>query len=141
MSLFHGWRVEDASSRAQWTPNGILSGSDDLVEFQANTRQEKETLREAMLAHLDWGNRVDTPFISVYKSNYRAVKEANRRLDAGKANVVIHEIVIDESCRGRVQFRYVPKLMCAFDEGFTGAKYEFVFLHRIPPECVRTIRN
>jgi len=141
MPLFQGWRVEDASSRARLTDEGIVSGSDDEVNFRSKKAQEVEDLRQAMLAHLDWQNTTDTPFISVYKDMNRAKIEATRRLIAGKRNVVIHEILVGDSWYGNIQFRSVPKLMNTLGERIPQyaahmAEYE-VFLHCIPRECVR----
>lgn len=141
MPLFQGWRVEDASSRAKLKDQGIVSGSSDEVNFWLNNAKEVEDLREAMLAHLDWHNTRDTPFISVYKDMDRAEMEATRRMNAGKRNVVIHEILVDDGWRGRVQFRSVPKLMNTLGERIPEraahmAEYEVVFLHCIPWECV-----
>lgn len=142
---FIGWRVEDATSRARKEPGGIYSGSNNRLTFTPRSAREGRCLREHMSNHLNWSNHKDTPLISVYGSWYPADREARRRVRAGMKRVVIHEIRITSPHRGWVKFRYVPKLMAALDEeipsrAFHNAKHEFVFLHRIPRQCInRTI--
>lgn len=139
--IYHGFRVEDAESRAHLTPDGIRSGSNTKVNFGCRTFWEKRRLLELVQNHLDWGSRPDTPFISVYGDWDRAYREAERRVRAGKIDVVIHEIFIDYDSEGEVQFRHVPKLMQKLGAEIPGkaahnAEFEFIFLHRIPRKFI-----
>lgn len=111
------------------------------MNFWLNTAEEVEGLRKAMLAYLDWHNSRYTAFISIYKDMDRAMMEDIRRMNAGKRDVVIHEIHVGESWRSRVQFRSVPKLMNTLGAKIPQraahmAEYEVVFLHCSPEECV-----
>lgn len=140
-ALFHGFRVEDATSRAQWTSDGIISGSDTSVTFSGRTSEEKQELRMAVENHLNWYSSTDTPFISVYGDRNRAFQEARRRVNNGAEDVVVYEINVPFSLKGHVQFRLVPKLMRELsapipEMAVRNAEFEFIFLHHIPPECI-----
>ncbi|KAL2192691.1 hypothetical protein P885DRAFT_47104 [Corynascus similis CBS 632.67] len=143
--IFHGFRVEDAESRAHLTLDGIVSGSDTAVNFEYDTFWEERRLLELVQDHLDWGSRTDTPFISVYGDWGRAYREAERRVRAGKIDVVIHEILINHGSEGEVQFRLVPKLMSTLgaeipDKAAHNAELEFICLHFIPRKfIIRTV--
>lgn len=139
------WRIQDEDSRATFDSEGnIVSGSDDDVTFDCKGWDEWQDLGDAMERHLDWSNREDTPFISVYGDMaYRdgwAELEARRRVHAGKKKVTLIKIVLEDGMD--VQFRRVGPLM---EEKLRRrippqaehmAEYEFVFLHCIPAEAI-----
>ena len=144
--VFIGWRVEDKSSRARYRRgSGIHAGDSNItVTFNTYNIHNARKLRMWTPRHLDWRNEYDTPLISFYADFDRAMNEANRRVRANKANVVIHEIQIprqNRSRHGRVEFRRVRKLMKELggripDKAYHNTEHEFVFLKEIPDEYI-----
>ncbi|KAI0436702.1 hypothetical protein F4803DRAFT_208028 [Xylaria telfairii] len=138
---FQGWRIEDDDSHVKYWPGyGIRASSEESVRMNPRNRFETEALYEKVQQHIDWYNKVPTPFISVYNDEGRAAQEANRRVRTGKRNVVAYEIVVHRS--DNVIFRNMVKLFNkVLDEEipeFVGnnAENEFIFLHWIPEDCV-----
>jgi hypothetical protein len=145
MHGIHCWRVEDDSSIACYNDkNGIFAGDGVPVSFSAKSKKERQQLAFWLSLHLDRGNRVKTPFISVYNNRRRAEQEADRRVAAGKSNVVIYEILVpdsDSSCCLVVEFRKVRKLRTVRGVQISlyvyhNSENEFVFLHHIPEEYI-----
>ncbi|KAI3341950.1 hypothetical protein F4824DRAFT_269713 [Ustulina deusta] len=141
---FEGWRVVDDKSFVKYQPGrGFYARSDESIEMNLPThptQKEKERLYETVHQHLNWYNKVATPYISAYSDEERAVQEADRRVSARKRNVVIYKIIVYAG-RG-VTFRSMRKL---FDKVFekdvpdfvgNNAEYEFIFLHCIPEDCI-----
>jgi hypothetical protein len=135
------WRVEDDSSIACYRHRrGIYAGRGVPITFEAKSEDERQELAYWLDLHLDWSNKIRTPFISVYNNRRRAEQEADRRADAGKSNVVIYEINVpdwDRSPRVPVEFRKVRKLSTALGveippQAYRNSENEFVFLHHIP---------
>jgi hypothetical protein len=145
MDGIHCWRVEDDSSIARYRHRkGIWAGDGIPVSISAASKKERKQLALWLSLHLDCGNRIKTPFISVYNNRRRAEQEAYRRVAAGKSNVVIYEILVpdwDTSCCLVIEFRKVKKLRTLLGVEISvyvyhGSENEFVFLHHIPEEHI-----
>jgi hypothetical protein len=145
MGGIHCWRVEDDSSIACYSHrNGIWAGDIVPVSFSGKSENERQQLAFWLSLHLVWGNRIRTPFISVYNNRGRAEQEAARRVDARKSNVVIYKIRVpdwDNSRRVPVEFRKVRKLTSALGveipaQAYHNSEIEFVFLHHIPEKYI-----
>lgn len=144
------WRVLDDDSRANWDDDGnvVAGGTDDKITFTWKTVRQRNHLKTEMYGQLDWKHPIDTPFISVYGSKgFRwALREARRRVDAGRTNVALVKIIIPHRPVSDVQYRWVPKLMKALGgrvplKAKHNATYEFVFLRRIPAEFIKWVKH
>lgn len=130
------WRVQDEDSHGQYSPkSGFPAADDGQMDFKNH-----EDVHDALSLHLDWGNRYNTPFISVYCDEETAFQQAYSRAARGKQNVIVWTIDTKQS-RQRVEYRNVLKLADRRHVQIPGkaehnAKFEWVFLHQIPPECV-----
>jgi len=84
------YRVEDEDSSACYIDGrGIFAGDRDTpVDFRGNGAALKRQVRR----HLDWDNRYPTPFIPTYCKKWVALREAERRVTAGKKKVKIYTI-------------------------------------------------
>lgn len=138
--FFHGWRVEDNDSKAQFkkSKGGIVASSKRSVPMNAGCRK-------IIRGHLNWHSRNLSPCISATVDREWAFNEARRRKRQGKTNVVVHEICISKSrLRGyerrgnRIVYRHVFKWLdlartklpgCA---DFACTEQEYLFLHSIP---------
>lgn len=132
------YRVEDADSGARFVKKvGILAAdTDTVVDFEG----EQAALPDQVKRHLDWGNRIPTPFISTYSSEFTARNEAERRLRRGKVDVTIYKIDT-RSTHKRVEYRDVRRLadklrVTIQDEAWHNSKYEWIFLHCVPDDAV-----
>jgi len=87
-------RVEDEDLRARYfgEEGPFAEDTDTRVVFN---RCNRRLLREVE-KHLDWGNRVRTPFISMYSNKSVAPREAKRRVREGK-KYKVYEINMRES--------------------------------------------
>jgi hypothetical protein len=132
------WRVEDDTSIAcHRHRRGIYAGRGVPITCDARSEDERQELAYWLDLHLDWSNRIRTPFISVYKNWKSAKKEADRRADAGKSNVVVYEIFVPDRPPVPVDFRQVRKLSTTLGvdippQAEHNSEHEFVFLNHIP---------
>ena len=133
------FRVEDDESRARYYGRAGLFAED------RNTRVDFDSWDEELLseveAHLDWGNRVPTPFISMYCDEDVAHREAERRVRAGKNNVRVYEI--DMRGHKHREWRNVRRLAKRLDldipkRALNNSKYEYIFLHHVPHSAVES---
>ena len=90
--------------------------------------------------HLDWGNRVPTPFISMYCDGSVAFREANRRVREGKKDMRVYKVNIRESDERR-EYRNVRLLAKGLnfdipERAWNNSEYEYIFLHHVPDSAV-----
>lgn len=90
--------------------------------------------------HLDWGNRVPTPFISMYCDEGVAQREAERRIGEGKKDVRVYKINMRRSDERR-EYRNIRLLAERLDfdipeRAWNNSKYEYIFLHHVPDSAV-----
>ena len=90
--------------------------------------------------HLDWGNRVPTPFISMYCDKGVAHREAKRRVREGKKDVRVYTINMRRSDEYR-EYRNIRLLAERLDFGiperaWNDSEYEYIFLHHVPNSAV-----
>ena len=137
------FRVEDKESRARYCgKNGLLAeDTDTWVDFNS----WDEDLLSEVEAHLDWGNRVPTPFISMYCHKGVAFREAERRVRAGKKNVRVYKINTrkrDEDMEWRELRRLADNLDFDIpDCALNNSEYEYIFLHHVPDSAVEGWTN
>jgi hypothetical protein len=132
------FRVEDKDSRARYFGEGGLfaEDTDTRIDFKSNN---KSLLREVE-RHLDWGNRVPTPFISMYCDEDVALREANRRVEEGKEDVRVYEINMRRSAERR-EYRNIRRLAERLEldipeRAWNNSEYEYIFLHHVPDIAV-----
>ena len=135
------WRVQDEHSQSRYDERwGMLAGDPhSSIDFNPRGWEEEDVFINELENHLDWGNREPTVFISVYTDEDRAYEEAERRMERGRQQVVVHEIVPlrDHS----MEYRSVRGLAEWWgveipEEAYRNSEYEYVFLHQIVPEAV-----
>lgn len=140
------FRVTDGSSADPYRPRygfaaGITRSRINLVPGP-NAWTEKRRLIDAIIRHLDWNNRDRTHFVSVDLDYETAVWEARRRMRAGMQDVILWEIrVPEDDNEGWRMWKTVNRLKRELgfwieDKAFHRAKYEALFLHRIPQRYV-----
>ena len=113
------YRVEDEDSDARYYPNaGIFAGA-RVIDINLNPYKDP-SLHEEVERHLDWRNRISSPFISVYSDQEVACKEAERRVKDGKMNVrlrVIDTMQFDQnSCLEYRRLRRLAKKLGLYIE-------------------------
>jgi hypothetical protein len=90
------YRVQDSSSRASWTETGFKA---EDTHTDVNFDYLSVWLFNVLGEHLDWASPTPSPLISVYSDKRTAMREAQRRVEAGKQEVVICVIDIRERNR------------------------------------------
>ncbi len=132
------FRVEDEDSRARY------SGEEGLVAEDTDTGVDFGGWDWRLLGqverHLDWGNRVPTPFISMYCDEGVAHREAQRRVREGKEDVRVYKVNMRESDVRR-EYRNVRLLAEKLDfdipeRAWHNSEYEYIFLHHVPDSAV-----
>lgn len=97
-------------------------------------------LREAVENHLNWQNRVATPFISLYRSKWAAMHEAHRRIEEGKESVRVYTIDMRRIGKYRKCYHIQPlaKKLDVYIPNYRweNSKYEYILLHRVPAKAV-----
>lgn len=132
------FRVEDDESRARYYGRAGIFAEDRKT--QVNFRSRDRRLLRQVERHLDWGNRVRTPFISMYCHKGVAFREANRRVNRGQTNVRVYKINTrkrDEDMEWR-ELRHLADNL-GFDIpdcAWNNSKYEYIFLHHVPNSAV-----
>jgi hypothetical protein len=133
------YRVHDSSSRASWTKTGFKAeDTHTYVDFDYLSDWLSDVLDE----HLDWASSTPSSLISAYSDERTAMREARRRVEAGKWDVVIAVIDIREWERNRpVTFRKVRDLAEELGleiphKAWNNSKYEYVFWHEIPDSMI-----
>lgn len=131
------FRVEDEDSRARYSDEeGLFAeDTDTRVDFKSWDRR----LLGQVERHLDWGNRVPTPFISMYCNEDVAFREAQRRVGKGK-DVRVYKINMRESDERR-EYRKIRLLAERLDfaipeHAWNNSEYEYIFLHHVPDSAV-----
>ena len=135
-NCFHGWRVEDSDSQASYQgERGICAASDHWIPMYPRRNEKKmEWLEDEVLRHLDWRNEEPSPFISVSTSEEWAFKEARRRKEQEKKDVVVYEIRAEE---GRnTHWKSVDDLLKMAGSDNTRTRTEYLFLHCIPKNFI-----
>ena len=132
------FRVEDEDSRARYfDKEGLFAEDTDAwVDFTSWDRR----LLAQVERHLDWGNRVPTPFISMYCDERVALREAERRVGRGKKDVRVYMINMRESDERR-EYRNIRLLAERLDFdipelAWNNSEYECVFLHHVPDSAI-----
>ena len=131
------FRVEDEDSRARYFDGEGLFAEDKntRVDFRSCDRR----LFGQVEKHLDWGNRVPTPFISMYCDEDVAHREARRRVREGK-DVRVYTVNMRESDERR-EYRNIRLLAERLhfvipEHAWNNSEYEYVFLHHVPDSAV-----
>ena len=133
------FRVEDDESRARYYDEEGLFAEDIHTEVDFDNRGRE--LYSQVKRHLDWGNRVPTPFISMYCHKGVALREANRRrANDRKKNVRVYKIDIRESDE-HMEFRKVRNLAERLqlripESAWNNSEYEYIFLRYVPDSAV-----
>ena len=134
------FRVEDDESRARYYGRAGLFAEDTDTWVDFNSWDED--LLSEVEAHLDWGNRVPTPFISMYCNEKVAFREAERRVRAGKKKVRVYEINTrkrDEDMEWRNLRHLADNLGFDIpDCALNNSKYEYIFLRHVPDSTVES---
>lgn len=132
------FRVEDEDSRARYSDEeGLFAEDTDArVDFKSRDRR----LLAQVERHLDWGNRVPTPFISMYCDERVALREAERRVGRGKKDVRVYMINMRKSDERR-EYRNIRLLAERLDFdipelAWNNSEYEYVFLHHVPYSAI-----
>ena len=132
------FRVEDEDSRARYCgEEGLFAESTGTwVDFQIGDWR----LLGQVERHLDWGNRVPTPFISMYCDEGVAFREANRRVREGKKDVRVYEVNMRKSHERR-EYRNIRLLAERLDfdipeRAWNNSEYEYIFLHHVPDSAI-----
>ena len=135
------YRLQDDESHTLYNKDYGFLARDLRTEINFNPRckSEKSVLFRTLDLHLDWGNRIDTPFISVYDDRDTAIEYAMMRLNRGKTGVRIGEIEV--GWHNDVEFRSVPKLAESKEyeidyRALSHSRHECLVLHWIPPWCI-----
>ena len=132
------FRVEDEDSRAQYFGEEGLFAEDRDTEVDFNSWSW--WLRGQVERHLDWRNRVPTPFISMYCHEGVAFREAERRVGDGKMEVRVYKINMRRSDERR-EYRNLRLLAEKLDfdipeRAWNNSKYEYIFLQHVPDSAV-----
>ncbi|KAL8929868.1 MAG: hypothetical protein Q9208_001012 [Pyrenodesmia sp. 3 TL-2023] len=132
------FRVEDEDSRARYfVDDGLFAeDTDTWVDFRS---YDWRLLRQVE-RHLDWANRVPTPFVSMYCVEGVAQREAERRVADGKRDVRVYTIDMRRSDERR-EYRNIRRLAEKLDfdipePAWNNSKYEYIFLHHVPDSAV-----
>ena len=132
------FRVEDEDSRARYFGEAGLLAEDTetWVDFDSwNWRLLIQVKR-----HLKWGNRIPTPFISLYCDEDVAYREARRRVRDRQRNVRVYTINTwrsDEHMEWRNVRILAERLDLDIPEyAWNNSKYEYIFLHHVPDSAV-----
>lgn len=132
------FRVEDEDSHAQYfDEEGLIAeDTDTWVDFKSWDQR----LLGQVERHLDWGNRVPTPFVSMYCDEDVAHREAERRVREGKKDVRVYTINMRKSGERR-EYRNIRLLAerLNFDipeRAWNNSEYEYIFLHYVPDSAV-----
>ena len=132
------FRVEDDESRARYRGRAGIFAEDRKTRVDFNSWDEE--LLSQVERHLEWRNRVPTPFISMYCDEGAAHREANRRIDREKDNVRVYKINMRRSHERR-EYRDLRRLADGLDFdipdcAWNNSKYEYIFLHHVPNSAV-----
>ena len=132
------FRVEDSESRARYYGReGLFAeDTDTWVDFIGCD----ERLFSQVERHLEWRNRVPTPFISMYCDEGVASREAERRVRAGKKYVRVYKIDIRRGGE-HVEWYKLRHLADVLEldipkRALNNSKYEYIFLHHVPGSAV-----
>jgi hypothetical protein len=132
------FRVEDEDSRARY------SGEEGLFTEDTDTWVDFKSWDWRLLGqverHLDWGNRVPTPFISMYCDEGVTQREAKRRVGEGKKDVRVYKINMRRSDERR-EYRNIRLLAERLDfdipeRAWNNSEYEYIFPHYVPDSAV-----
>lgn len=129
------YRVEDEGSRGRYFKGKGMYAEVTDTEFDFSNCDIRLILR-----HLDWKNRIPTPFLSVYCDEEMAIREAERRVREGKKEVRVYKIDMWES-DDRVEYRDLRRLakkqgIYIPDFAWSNSEYEYLCLHHIPDSAV-----
>ena len=132
------YRVEDEDSRARYFGKKGLLAEDKKTWVDFDSWDWR--LFSQVERHLEWSNRVPTPFISMYSDEGVAYREARRRVRDGKMDVKVYTINMRRS-RERRQWRNVRILAERLDldipeYAWNNSKYEYIFLRHVPDSAV-----
>ena len=132
------FQVEDEDSRAQYFSEEGLFAEDRDTEVDFNSWSW--WLRGQVKRHLDWRNRVPTPFISMYYHEGMAFREAERRVGDRKMEVRVYKINMRRSNKRR-EYRNLRLLAEKLDfdipeRAWNNSKYEYIFLQHVPDSAV-----
>lgn len=134
------YRVEDDESSARYIDGkGILAADRNS---RVNFNRKGAFLRNHLARHLDWENRLPTPFASAYCNKRVAWTEAKRRVNAGKRNVTVYKMDMHARRKGeRIEYRDIQLLAERLEydiphKALHNSEYEYVFLHRIPQSVI-----
>ncbi|CAK46328.1 hypothetical protein CBS115989_10923 [Aspergillus niger] len=135
------YRVTDKDSVAAFEPGqGFIAGNtSSRVTLDPLIQDDAIELVEYIQRHLNWKNRYPTPFISAYLDFDTAKTEALRRVNDGKKSVVLWKICLDEDDDLEWATIYDLKRELGFwiqDNAFHNAKYEALFVRKIPRDYV-----
>ena len=138
MAPYIFFRVEDEDSRARYVDEEGLFAEDTETWVDFNS-WDRSLIRQVE-RHLDWGNRVPTPFISMYCHKGVAFREAERRVGDGKMEVGVYKINMRRSDERR-EYRNLRLLAERLDIdipecAWNNSKYEYIFLHDVPDSAV-----
>ena len=132
------FRVEDEDSRARYF------GEEGLFAEDTDTWVDFKSWDEGLLGEverrLDCGNRVPTPFISMYCHEGVALREAEPRVGDGKMVVRVYKINMRRSDERR-EYRNLRLLAEKLDFdipecAWNNSKYEYIFLQHVPDSAV-----
>ena len=133
------YRVFDDDSASQYHFNDGFRASDQ--NWDCNDWKNSEKMAEAIRRHLDWSNRIGTPFISTSASLEATRRETNRRYNQGKQNIRVAEINGWRLASENVRMEKVEALVNL--HRVTGAQFvtttEYLCLGHIPHSSVRKI--
>jgi hypothetical protein len=131
------YRVYDYRSVSQYDrDDGFLAGAPDRPFYRS-----KYWARKVLNQHMDWANRIKTPFISTTKSFPKTVHYARQREGMGHGGVRIAKI---DSHRlpGDVKVYHMQSLVVqthAYVEPPGWNKWEYLILGQIPADAVMEI--
>ncbi|OOF97586.1 hypothetical protein ASPCADRAFT_206391 [Aspergillus carbonarius ITEM 5010] len=148
------WRVESDRSRAQYVKGkGILAESGRSVPYNPRGWKETRQLGRGLMAHLDWSNRVPTPFVSVSSNRDWVFDQARRRCREGETGVRVYKIKVpDLTSYHKKSGRRVTCMKlktwlnragCGIPEyaDFQSSEDEYLFLHHIPKRLIVKVRK
>ena len=138
MGPYMFFRIEDEDSCAQYfDEEGLIAeDTDTWVDFKSLDLR----LLGQVGRHLDWENRVPTPFISMYCDEDVVRREAERRVREGKKDMRVYKINMRKSHERR-EYRNIrllaERLGFAIPErAWNNSEYEYIFLHYVPDSAV-----
>jgi hypothetical protein len=126
------YRVFDEESFCQFDKqNGFIAG----VARSLN----RYKIRYYVERHMEWGNRIPTPFISVTASRSKALQYALQRVDMSRGHVCIAKISTHLLRAAQVQTHHMATLVAEIQARIEPAarnKWEFLCINQIPARAV-----